>query len=61
MSKYVYDGWKNPSVQADPPNTRFMKIIMSPEVNAYKEAIVLNKLLSIILNWADINTAEFLT
>ena len=41
MSKFVYDGWKYPSVQVGPPNTRFLKIIMSPEVNGYKEATIL--------------------
>ena len=41
MSKFVYDGWKYPSVHADPPNTRFLKVIMSPELNGYKEATVL--------------------
>ncbi|MFC2052664.1 cupin domain-containing protein [Chloroflexota bacterium] len=41
MSKFVHDGWKYPSVQADPPNTRFLKVIISPEVNGYKEATVL--------------------
>lgn len=41
MSKHVFNGWKYPSVQANPPNARFLKIIMSPEVNGYKEATVL--------------------
>lgn len=41
MSEYVYDGWEYPSVKADPPNTRFLKIIMSPEVNSYDKATVL--------------------
>jgi len=41
MSEYVYDGWKFPSVMAEPPNARFLKIIMSPEVNNYEEATIL--------------------
>jgi len=41
MAKFVYDGWKFPSAKADPPNTRFLKIIMSPEVSGYNEATIL--------------------
>lgn len=41
MSKFVYDGWAFPSVKADPPYTRCLKIIMSPEVSGYKEATIL--------------------
>ena len=41
MAGFVYDGWEFPSVKLDPPNTRFMKMIMSPEVNSYNKATVL--------------------
>ena len=41
LSKFTYDGWAFPSVKADPPNTRFLKIILSPEVNGYNEATIL--------------------
>lgn len=41
MAKYVYDGWEYPSVEADPPNTRFLKIIASPEINSCDKATVL--------------------
>ena len=41
MSKFVYDGWEFPSVKAEPPSERFLKIIMSPEVSGYNEATVL--------------------
>ncbi|MBL7126350.1 MAG: cupin domain-containing protein [Dehalococcoidales bacterium] len=41
MPKFVYDGWSFPAVKAAPPNERFLKIIMSPEVSGYKEATVL--------------------
>ena len=41
MPKFVFNGWEFPSVKADPPAERFLKIIMSPEVNGYKEATVL--------------------
>ncbi len=41
MARFVYNGWEFPSVKSDPPNTRFLKIIMSPEVNSYNEATVL--------------------
>ena len=37
----VYDGWKYPSVLAPAPNARYLKIIMSPEVNDYKDATIL--------------------
>jgi quercetin dioxygenase-like cupin family protein len=41
MEKYVYDGWEYPSVKADPPTERFLKIIISPEISGYNEATVL--------------------
>ncbi len=41
MARFVYNGWEFPSVKSDPPNARFMKVIMSPEVNGYNEATVL--------------------
>ena len=41
MSKFVYSGWDYPSVKADPPSERFLKIIISPEVDTYNEATVL--------------------
>ena len=41
MAKFVYNGWEFPSVKSGPPNPRFLKIIMSPEVNSYNEATVL--------------------
>jgi len=41
MSKFVFDGWEFPSSKADPPNERFLKLILSPELNGYKEATIL--------------------
>ena len=41
MARFVYNGREFPSVKLDPPNTRFMKMIMSPEINSYNEATVL--------------------
>jgi quercetin dioxygenase-like cupin family protein len=41
MKKSVFNGWEYPSVKADPPNTRFIKILLSPEVGGYKEASIL--------------------
>ncbi len=40
MAGFVCDGGEFPSVKVDPPNTRSMKMIMSPEVNSYNEATV---------------------
>jgi quercetin dioxygenase-like cupin family protein len=45
MSQFVFDVWKYPAVQADPPNLRFLKVIMSPEVNGYKPATILFSLI----------------
>lgn len=41
MAKFVYDGWDFPSVKAEAPNTRYLKIIMSPEVTGYERATIL--------------------
>jgi mannose-6-phosphate isomerase-like protein (cupin superfamily) len=41
MSKHVFTGWDYPSIKADPPNERFLKMIMSPEVHSYNEATIL--------------------
>ncbi len=41
MSDNVYKGWEYPSVKADAPAERFLKIIMSPEVSGYEHATVL--------------------
>ena len=41
MEKFVYNSWEYPSVKADPPNERFLKIILSPEIGGYKEATFL--------------------
>ena len=41
MENFVYNSWEYPSVKADPPNERFLKIILSPEIGGYKEATVL--------------------
>ena len=41
MAGFVYNEWEFPSVKLDSPNTRSMKMIMSPEVNSYNEATVL--------------------
>jgi mannose-6-phosphate isomerase-like protein (cupin superfamily) len=38
MAKFVYDGWDFPSVKAGPPNERFLKMIMSPEIGNYQGA-----------------------
>jgi mannose-6-phosphate isomerase-like protein (cupin superfamily) len=40
MDKYIFNGWEYPSVKADPPIERFLKIILSPQTNGYKEASV---------------------
>ncbi len=41
MTKFVYDGWDFPSVKAEPPSTRYLKVIMSPEVTGYEKATIL--------------------
>ena len=41
MAKNVYNGWEYPAAKADPPNARFLKIIMSPELNDYQNATIL--------------------
>jgi len=41
VQKFIFNGWEFPSIKAEPPVERFLKIIMSPEVNGYKEATVL--------------------
>ena len=41
MAKQVFNGWEFPAAKADPPNIRFLKVIMCPELNGYKEATIL--------------------
>lgn len=41
MKKLVFNGWEYPSIKADPPTARFLKMILSPEVGDYKDATVL--------------------
>jgi mannose-6-phosphate isomerase-like protein (cupin superfamily) len=41
MSKWICKGWELPSVKAEPPAERFLKMIYSPEVNDYRKATVL--------------------
>jgi mannose-6-phosphate isomerase-like protein (cupin superfamily) len=40
MGKYIINSWEYPSVKADPPVERFLKIVLSPQINGYKEASV---------------------
>ena len=40
MTGFVYNGWEFPAVKLDSPDTRFMKMIISPEVNNYNEATI---------------------
>ena len=41
MSDSVYEGWKFPSVKAEPPAERYLKLIASPETTGYERASVL--------------------
>lgn len=41
MSKWVYDGWDFPSIKADPPRERFLKLISCPQTTGYERATVL--------------------
>ena len=41
MTDTIYKGWEHPSVKSDPPSSRFLKMIMSPEVTGYEHATVL--------------------
>ena len=41
MADTIYQGWEYPSVKGDPPAARFIKMILSPEVNGYEHASVL--------------------
>lgn len=41
MSKWICKGWELPSVKADPPVERFLKMIYSPEATDYENATVL--------------------
>lgn len=41
MSQWVYEGWEFPSVKAEPPNTRYLKMIASPEATGYEKATIL--------------------
>lgn len=41
MSKWVYNGWNFPSIKAEPPRERFLKLIASPQTTGYKTATVL--------------------
>jgi len=41
MSKWVYEGWKFPSVKVEPPNRRYLKLIASPETTGFDKATVL--------------------
>ncbi len=37
----VFNGWELPSVKADPPRERFLKLISCPETTGYDKATVL--------------------
>ena len=41
MPQFVFNGWELPSVKADPPRERFLKLISSPETTGYDKATVL--------------------
>ncbi len=41
MSEWISKGWEMPSVKAEPPAERFLKVIFSPDVNGYEKATVL--------------------
>lgn len=41
MSKWVYKGWEFPSVKAEPPRERYLKLIACPETTGYEKATVL--------------------
>ena len=41
MAQRIYEGWKFPSVKAEPPNERYLKMLASPEVTGYEKATVL--------------------
>jgi len=41
MSKWICKGWELPSVKADSPLERYIKMPFSPEVNGYERATVL--------------------
>lgn len=41
MAKWVYNGWEFPSVKAEPPKERYLKLIACPETTGYDTATVL--------------------
>ena len=41
MAKWVYNGWEFPSVKAEPPRERYLKLIACPETTGYDTATVL--------------------
>ena len=41
MAKWVYNGWELPSVKAEPPRERYLKLIACPETTGYDKATVL--------------------
>ena len=41
MAKGVYNGWEFPSVKAEPPRERFLKLIACPQTTGYDKATVL--------------------
>lgn len=41
MSQWVYNGWQFPSVKAEPPRERYLKLIACPETTGYEKATVL--------------------
>jgi mannose-6-phosphate isomerase-like protein (cupin superfamily) len=41
MPQFVFNGWELPSVKADPPRERFLKLISCPEVTGYDKATIL--------------------
>lgn len=41
MTGWVFEGWKFPSLKAEPPNIRFLKVVACPETIGYGKATVL--------------------
>lgn len=36
----VYNGWEFPNIKVDPPNERYLKIILGPETTGYEDCTV---------------------